>query len=66
MEAGMVALAGKVKGAGSLSGVEEIFVPGERGDRQAQEAIEEGEIEIEDNLYEELRRVASRDVAGVG
>jgi L-2-hydroxycarboxylate dehydrogenase (NAD+) len=66
MEAGMTALAGKVKGAAPLSSVKEIYVPGERGDRQAQEAMEEEEIEIEDNLYEELRRVAGRDVAGVG
>lgn len=44
-------LAARVKEAEKLPGVPEIFLPGERGDRQASQAIEKGELEIEDNLY---------------
>jgi L-2-hydroxycarboxylate dehydrogenase (NAD+) len=48
----------KVKGTQKLPGVEEIFVPGERGNRQAADIRASGMIEVEDNLLEELRKVA--------
>jgi LDH2 family malate/lactate/ureidoglycolate dehydrogenase len=49
---------GKVKSIRRLPGVDEILVPGERGSRTARECLEEGEIDIEDNLLAELRKVA--------
>ena len=51
---------GKVKSTRRLPGVDEILVPGERGSRTAQEFLEKGEIDIEDNLLAELRKVAGR------
>jgi LDH2 family malate/lactate/ureidoglycolate dehydrogenase len=48
----------RIKGTKKLPGVEEIFVPGERGNRQAAESRASGTIEIEDHLLEELRKVA--------
>jgi L-2-hydroxycarboxylate dehydrogenase (NAD+) len=48
----------KVKATKKLPGVDEIFVPGERGNRQAAEIRASGMIEVEDNLLEELRKVA--------
>ena len=48
----------KVKGTKKLPGVEEIFIPGEKGNKMAREIITSGEIEIEDNLYNELKKVA--------
>ncbi len=50
----------RVKNAWKLSEVDEITVPGERGDRILQEALRTGEIEIEDNLWRELQAVADR------
>lgn len=47
----------KVKGTKKLPRVEEIYVPGERGNKLAKERIEAGEIEVEDNLYQELLKV---------
>ena len=51
-------LAGKVKATKKLPGVDEIFVPGERGNRRTAQVIETGLIDIEDNLYEALKKVA--------
>ncbi|MBU0576666.1 Ldh family oxidoreductase [Patescibacteria group bacterium] len=48
------------KGAKRLEGVNEIFVPGERGDKTRAEILKSGEIEVGDNLYSELRKVASQ------
>ena len=47
----------KVKEAKKFEGVEEIFVPGERGNKTRRQAIENGEIEIEDNLFNSLKKV---------
>lgn len=49
----------KVKSTKKLPGVEEILVPSERGDKITQAVLDLGEIEIEDNLYNELTRVAT-------
>ena len=51
----------KVKSTKRLPGVKEILVPGERGSRRARECLESGELEIEDNLLAELRKVAGVD-----
>ena len=50
----------KVKSARKLPGVEEIFIPGEKGDKKKKEVLESGEIEIEDNLFKQLKEVAKR------
>jgi L-2-hydroxycarboxylate dehydrogenase (NAD+) len=50
----------RVKSTKRLPGVDEILVPGERGSRIARECLENGEIDIEDNLLTELRKVAER------
>ena len=55
MAAGVTAMSEKVKAASRLVGVEEIFVPGERGDRQAAQAESSDTLEVEDNLIEQLR-----------
>jgi LDH2 family malate/lactate/ureidoglycolate dehydrogenase len=48
----------RVKSTRRLPGVDEILAPGERGSRTAREYLEKGEIDIEDNLLAELRKVA--------
>ena len=48
----------KVKGAKKLPGVKEIYIPGERGNNLARKRLAAGEIEIEDNLYNELQKAA--------
>lgn len=54
----VTALIEKIKATKKLPGIEEIFVPGERGNRQADEIRASGMIEVEDNLLEELKKVA--------
>lgn len=51
-------MAKAIKNAKKLPGVDEIMVPGERGDRIRKKILSSGEIEIEDNLYRELQKVA--------
>ncbi len=53
---GVTQMAEKLKAVKPLSGVEEVFVPGERGDRRTREAIVSGELEIDDALLIELKR----------
>ena len=43
-----------IKQAKKLEGVEEIMVPGERGDKIRAKIIDSNEIEVEDNLYNSL------------
>lgn len=50
----MNAFVGRIKGAEKMPGVEEIFLPGERGDRMASQAVKSGVLEIEDQLYHAL------------
>ncbi|MDQ3098219.1 MAG: Ldh family oxidoreductase [bacterium] len=52
----------RVKATKKLPGVEEIFVPGERGDRLAQSRIDAGEMEIEDSLVVELKKIIGEKV----
>jgi L-2-hydroxycarboxylate dehydrogenase (NAD+) len=48
----------KVKATAKLPGIGEILVAGERGNRQAGRIRASGTIDLEDNLLEELRKVA--------
>jgi LDH2 family malate/lactate/ureidoglycolate dehydrogenase len=50
----------KIKATRKLPDVTEIFVPGERGSLLARQRLACGEIEVEDNLLAELRKVAGR------
>lgn len=50
----------KVKATKKLPGVKEIYLPGERGSSVAKKRLEKDEIELEDNLLTELRRVAGK------
>lgn len=54
---GVTQMIQKVKNTKKLPGVTEILVPSERGDKMTKEALESGEMEIEDNLYNELKKV---------
>jgi LDH2 family malate/lactate/ureidoglycolate dehydrogenase len=48
----------KVKATEKLPGIGEILVAGERGNRQATRIRASETIDLEDNLLEELRKVA--------
>ena len=58
LQKGVTQMIGKVKGTKKLPSVDEILVPSERGDKMTEAALTAGEIEIEDNLYNELKKVA--------
>jgi LDH2 family malate/lactate/ureidoglycolate dehydrogenase len=51
-------LAERVKNTKRLPGVDEILVPGEKESRSTRSKLESGEIEIEENLFRELEKVA--------
>lgn len=48
----------KVKSTKKLPGVLEIFVPGERGNNVSKKCLETGEIEVEENLLKEIKKIA--------
>lgn len=48
----------RIKSARRAEGVNEILIPGERGNTFNTQVVESGEIEIEDNLYNELKKVS--------
>ena len=50
----------RVKAARKAEGVTEILIPGERGNSFNTEVMASGEIEVEDNLYRELEKVANK------
>lgn len=52
-------LGARVKETKKLLGVKEILLPSERGNKLTKERLQSGEIEIEDNLYNELKQVAN-------
>jgi len=54
----------KVKATRKLPDVTEICLPGERGTHLATQCRASGEIEVEDNLLAELRKVAGAGVTG--
>lgn len=47
----------RIKSARKAEGVSEILIPGERGNSFNAEVLSSGEIEVEDNLYNELKKV---------
>lgn len=47
----------KIKSARKLPGVNEIRVPGERGNQITRDRLKSGEIEVEDNLLNKLKEV---------
>ncbi|MCY3581551.1 MAG: Ldh family oxidoreductase [Chloroflexi bacterium] len=57
-QVGVSDLVTRVKQLKRLPGVEEILVPGERGDRIYESAIAAGELEIDAKVWRELRQVA--------
>ena len=57
-QAGVSDLVARVKQLKRLPGVDEILVPGERGDRFYASVIAAGEIEIDAKVWRELRHVA--------
>ena len=48
-------MAAAIKQAKRLDSVEEVMVPGERGDKIRAQILDRGEIEVEDNLLNSLR-----------
>lgn len=58
LQAGVSQMIEKVKSTKKLPGVEEILVPSERGDVLTEAVLSSGEIEVEDNLYNELKKIA--------
>lgn len=52
------ALAARVKATKKLPGVTDILMPGERGNLLTKKRLREGTIQIEDNLYHALEKVA--------
>ncbi|MCL5430008.1 MAG: Ldh family oxidoreductase [Candidatus Marsarchaeota archaeon] len=50
----------KIKATRRLPGVDEILVPGERGDKLTKKYSTKGSIEIEDNLYNEIKKAAAK------
>ena len=57
-QANLKSLITRIKRSAKLAGVEEILVPGERGDSILKDSVDSGEVEIEDKLLEELRNAA--------
>jgi len=51
----------RAKAARRIPGVDEILLPGERGDRATNEVIDKGEIEIDEKLWNELKSVGTLD-----
>ncbi|MDH3691785.1 MAG: Ldh family oxidoreductase [Gammaproteobacteria bacterium] len=48
----------RIKGSRRLSGVDEILLPGERGNRQADERVRQGTITLDQSLYDALIDIA--------
>ena len=57
-QAGVSDLIERLKARKKLPGVDEILVPGERGDKIYHETVASGEIEIDENLWQQLKEVA--------
>lgn len=57
--AGVSDLMARLKERKRLPGVDELLIPGERGDRFYEKVMAAGEIELEDKLWQELQAVAS-------
>lgn len=57
---GVTQMIQKVKATKKLPDVKEILVPSERGDKMTKQVLDSGEIEIEDNLYNELKKASEK------
>ena len=57
-QAGVSDLMARLKATQRLPGVDEILVPGERGDRFYEQVMRAGEIELDEQLWTELQQVA--------
>jgi LDH2 family malate/lactate/ureidoglycolate dehydrogenase len=57
-------LLARVKASRRLPGIDEILVPGERGDRLRAAALQAGEIEVEDGLWTALLTAAGTNASG--
>ena len=53
-------LIAKFKAMKKMPGVKELYYPGERGFRKSQAVVEEGEIELEDSIYEAIVKKSGR------
>jgi LDH2 family malate/lactate/ureidoglycolate dehydrogenase len=60
VKAGVTQMIEKVKATKKLPDVKEILMPSERGDKMTKQVLDSGEIEIEDNLYNELKKVSEK------
>ncbi|HEV7807547.1 MAG TPA: Ldh family oxidoreductase [Solirubrobacteraceae bacterium] len=60
MREGVDAMVQRVKAAKPLPGCQGVYAPGERGDQKAEASTLAGEVEVEDNLYDALRKVGDR------
>lgn len=49
----------RVKAAKKASSVSEVLIPGQRGNAFHKKVINSGETEVEDNLYNELKKIAA-------
>ena len=58
-DANVTRIIDKVKSAKKLPGINDIYLPGERENQLVKMIIKNGEIEVEDNLYQELQNVAN-------
>jgi L-2-hydroxycarboxylate dehydrogenase (NAD+) len=56
--AGISEMSDRLKAAARLPDVDDVYAPGERGDRQAAATVAAGEIEVEEQLLAELRSLA--------
>jgi LDH2 family malate/lactate/ureidoglycolate dehydrogenase len=54
------AIVHRIRSAKKAEGVSEILIPGERGNKFNAQVLDSGEIEIEDNLFKELEKVANK------
>jgi LDH2 family malate/lactate/ureidoglycolate dehydrogenase len=62
VQTGVSQMIEKVKATKKLPNVKEILVPSERGDKMTKQVLCSGEIEVEDNLYSELKKVAEKKI----
>ena len=58
---GVSDLIARLKDRKKLSGVDEILVPGERGDQFYEQVMATGQIELDDNLWQALQTVAGNE-----
>jgi len=60
VKTGVTQMIEKVKATKKLPDVKEILMPSERGDKMTKQVLDSGEIEIEVNLYNELKKASEK------